>query len=114
VTGYFSPNHSVQTGSGAHSPSYLMGTRGSFVEIKRSGREADYSHPSSVEVKNAWSYTSTPQYVFMAWCLVKHRDNFTFTLISVSSSSHFTGTKISGVVAEAWAQSHSVMPLFQL
>jgi len=29
--------------------------------------------------KNAWSYTSTPQYVFMAWFLVKHRDNFTFT-----------------------------------
>jgi len=22
-----------------------------------------------------------PQYAFMAWCLVKHRDNFTFTLI---------------------------------
>jgi hypothetical protein len=21
----------------------------------------------------------TPSYVFMAWCLVKHRDNFTFT-----------------------------------
>jgi len=21
-----------------------------------------------------------PQYVFMAWCLVKHKDNFTFTL----------------------------------
>jgi hypothetical protein len=21
-----------------------------------------------------------PQYAFMAWCLVKHRDNFTFTL----------------------------------
>jgi len=29
---------------------------------------------------NVWSYTSTPQYVFMVWCLVKHRDNFTFTL----------------------------------
>jgi hypothetical protein len=27
--------------------------------------------------KNEWSYTSTPQYAFMAWCLVKHRDNFT-------------------------------------
>jgi len=27
--------------------------------------------------KNAWSYTSTPQYIFKAWCLVKHRDNFT-------------------------------------
>jgi hypothetical protein len=23
---------------------------------------------------------SLPQYAFMAWCLVKHRDNFTFTL----------------------------------
>jgi hypothetical protein len=22
-----------------------------------------------------------PQYAFMAWCLVKHRDNFTFTLV---------------------------------
>jgi len=27
---------------------------------------------------NAWSYTSTPQYVFVAWCLVKHRDIDTF------------------------------------
>jgi hypothetical protein len=52
-----------------------MGTRGSFP-----GGKADYSPPPSAEVKNAWSYTSTPQYVFMAWCLVKHRDNFTFTL----------------------------------
>jgi hypothetical protein len=44
--------------------------------VKRPGREADHSPPSSAEVKNAWSYTSTPQYVFMAWCLVKHRDAF--------------------------------------
>jgi hypothetical protein len=28
--------------------------------------------------KNEWSYTTTPQYAFMVWCLVKHRDNFTF------------------------------------
>jgi hypothetical protein len=48
--------------------------------VKRPGREADHSPPSSAEVKNAWSYTCTPQYVFMAWCLVKHRDNFTFYL----------------------------------
>jgi hypothetical protein len=46
--------------------------------VKRLRREADHSHPSSADVKNAWSYTSIPQYVFMAWCLVKHRDNFTF------------------------------------
>jgi len=25
-------------------------------------------------------YTSTHQFVFVAWCLVKHRDNFTFTI----------------------------------
>jgi hypothetical protein len=42
--------------------------------VKRPGREADRSPPSSAEVKIAWSYTSAPQYVFMAWCLVKHRD----------------------------------------
>jgi hypothetical protein len=47
--------------------------------VKRPEREADYSPPSSAEVKNAWSYTFTLQYVFMLWCLVKHRDNFTFT-----------------------------------
>jgi hypothetical protein len=41
--------------------------------VKRPEREADHSPPSSAEVKNAGSYTSTPQYVFMAWCLVKYR-----------------------------------------
>jgi hypothetical protein len=43
--------------------------------VKRPGREADHPPLSSIAVKNAWSYTSTPRYVFMAWCLVKHRDN---------------------------------------
>jgi hypothetical protein len=47
--------------------------------VKRPGHEAGHSAPSSAEVKNAWSYTSTPQYALMACCLVKHRDNFTFT-----------------------------------
>jgi len=34
-----------------------MGTKGSFPWVKR---KADYSPPSSAELKNAWSYTSTP------------------------------------------------------
>jgi hypothetical protein len=46
--------------------------------VKWPKREADHS-PTSAEVKNAWRYTSTFKYVFMAWCLVKHWDNFTFT-----------------------------------
>jgi hypothetical protein len=39
--------------------------------VKQSGREADHSPSPSAEVKNAWSYNSTPQYAFMAWCSVK-------------------------------------------
>jgi hypothetical protein len=49
-----------------------------FLGLKRPGREADQLPPSSAEVNTAWSYTSTPQQAFMAWCLVKHSDNFTF------------------------------------
>jgi hypothetical protein len=30
---------------------------------------------SSAEVKNAWTYTFTPPYVFMAWYFVNRRDN---------------------------------------
>jgi hypothetical protein len=30
------------------------------LEVKRPGREADHSPPSSAEAKNAWNYTSTP------------------------------------------------------
>jgi hypothetical protein len=43
--------------------------------------ESDHTSPSSAEVKNVWSCTSTPQYFFMALYLVKHRDNFTFTFM---------------------------------
>jgi hypothetical protein len=50
------------------------------LAVKRPGREAEHPPLSSAEVKNAWSYTFTPQYVFMARCLVKHRDNFIYLL----------------------------------
>jgi hypothetical protein len=35
-------------------------------EVKRPGREADHSPPTSAEVKKMWIYTSTPPYAFMA------------------------------------------------
>jgi hypothetical protein len=65
--------------------------------IKQPGHEANHSPPSSAEVENAWSHTSTPQYVFMAWCLVKYRDNFTFTftLIIQTGKLHSEGKYIS-------------------
>jgi len=31
----------------------------------------------NTEVNNAWSYISSPPYVFVAWYLVKHRNIFT-------------------------------------
>jgi hypothetical protein len=43
------------------------------VGVKRQEREADHSPPSSAGVKNEWSYTSAPPYVFKVLCLVKHR-----------------------------------------
>jgi len=68
--GNFSLRHRVQTASGAHPASYPVGTGGS-QGVKRPAREADHSSPSSAEVKNGRSYTSTPQYTSMAWCSVK-------------------------------------------
>jgi hypothetical protein len=46
-------------GSGAHPASCTMGT-GSFSGVKRPGRGADHTPPSSAEVKKEYSYTSTP------------------------------------------------------
>jgi hypothetical protein len=42
--------------------------------IKWPEREADHSSPFSADIKNEWSYTSTPPYAFML-----HRINSTFT-----------------------------------
>jgi hypothetical protein len=57
--GNFSLHHRFQNGSVAHPASYPMGTKGSFLGVKRPGCEADNSPPSNAEVKNAWSYNST-------------------------------------------------------
>jgi hypothetical protein len=43
----------LQTGSGAHPTSYLMGPGGSFPEVKRPEREINHSPPTSAEVKKS-------------------------------------------------------------
>jgi len=61
----------------------IQGYRGLLLRGKEAGSwswPADHSPTYSAKVKNMWSYKSTPKFIFMAWCLVKHRDNFTFTL----------------------------------
>jgi len=35
--------------------------------------DTNHSHPCTVEIKN-----ECPPYFFMVWCLVKHRDSFTY------------------------------------
>jgi len=50
--------HRVQTGSGAHTASYPVGTCGSFPEVKQQGRGADHCLQSVAEVYNVWTYTS--------------------------------------------------------
>jgi hypothetical protein len=51
MTGNFSLRHHVQTGSGAHSASYPMGTGDLSLGIKGLERETDNSLPSGAKVK---------------------------------------------------------------
>jgi hypothetical protein len=60
----FSLLHSVQIGSGANPSCYPMGTDGSFTGVKRQGREADLSPPTSAKVKSARMYNLLPS-IFM-------------------------------------------------
>jgi len=46
---------------------------GSFPGVKWLDREALYSPPSSAYVKNVWSHAPIRPYVFVSWCLIKHR-----------------------------------------
>jgi hypothetical protein len=69
--------HSVYTGAGAYPSSCPVGTAGGLYSgVKWPRRESDDHSPSSGAEVNAWSIPPLPHYVFMAWCLVKHRDSF--------------------------------------
>jgi hypothetical protein len=54
--------------------------------VKRLEHEADHSPPSSAEVKKMCTCTSTPPCVFLAQCLVKHRDSFVEVMRQQSSA----------------------------
>jgi hypothetical protein len=71
--GNFSPHHRVQNGSGAHPASYPLG-------VKRPGRQADHSPPSSAEVKECVELQlHSPNTPSWRGAQLKHRDTFTFT-----------------------------------
>jgi hypothetical protein len=74
-------HHRIQNGSGAHPASYPVGIRGSFPGKSFRCVKLTTHLLLVPRSKNAWSYTSTPQYAIMTWCFVNHRDNFTCTFL---------------------------------
>lgn len=46
------------------------------------GGEADHSPPFSAEFKTGGAIPPLPGNVFMAWCLIQHRDNFILAFTS--------------------------------
>jgi hypothetical protein len=58
--------HVVQIGFGFTQPPIQWVPGALSSAVKRPGREADHSPPTSVEIKKIWIYTSNPPYAFMA------------------------------------------------
>jgi hypothetical protein len=84
----FSFLHSTQIGSWDYPASYPMCSGESFSGDKATRAWSWPLTPSSAEVKNSWSYTSTTLYVLVAWCLLKHGNNlicFFFCTLTLSS-----------------------------
>jgi hypothetical protein len=71
----------VQTGCGFH-PAFIQWVRRALSQgVKRPGCEAGLSFPSSVGVKNDGAITALSQTsTWRSDYLIKHTDNFTFTL----------------------------------
>jgi uncharacterized membrane protein (GlpM family) len=74
-------------------------------------------------VKNARIFTSIPQYSFMVWCSVKHRNNFMYTFYQIPLlEDHFA--KLTHVLLQrgrsphmfriTWAAELSSLPVFQV
>jgi hypothetical protein len=78
----FSLSHSVHTSTGGYPASYPMGS-GYYLPCGKAG----YSSPSSVEVKNVYSYFSPSLYVIMSWCSIQQRQIYLYCTPLISSFS---------------------------
>jgi len=76
--GFFSLHHHVQTSSGAHRPSCLIGA-GGFYHRSKSAREWSWHLHLVPRLRMCEAILPLPQYVFMVSCLLKQRDTFTLT-----------------------------------
>lgn len=76
------------------------GYQGLFPLGIKQGHEADHSPPSKAKFNNTWSLASIPQFIIMAWWLIKHKDSFTVyiplfwisTMLLFARHSHYSHT----------------------
>jgi hypothetical protein len=110
---------SIQTGSGAHLASCPMGIGFGPPGAKRPGREVNHPFPSSAEVKNKWSYTSTTP----VCCHHMDRGNFTSTFTFTSHRKDLTQNSTTGAftlhsfvyvvkICGRWIDKHEIFKLF--
>jgi len=71
----------IQNLYGVHPFSSTVGIWGCFVGggVKHLKHGGDQSPIPTGKVKNVWSLTSCPAYVYMAWWFIEHGDRYTFT-----------------------------------
>jgi hypothetical protein len=74
--------------TGVQQASFPVGAEILSSGVKQPGCEANHSLSFSDEVMSEWSYTFTPPYVCIVWCLVKHQPQLYFVF------SEFTLKKI--------------------
>jgi hypothetical protein len=60
--------------------------------VKQPGPVVHHSTPSSAEVKNAWSHTSTPQYVFIMWYFIKQEIRLNSAVLSYAQDNFIKTT----------------------
>jgi hypothetical protein len=90
VDGNFSLRHRVQTGSGAPPSLLLKGSGGALTGGRSAGGVKLTTHLHLVpRLRIHAVIPPSPQYVFMAWCLVKHRDDFTFSMPLLKNIFHW-------------------------
>jgi len=65
-------SHHIRPTLGPSQPPIHLVPVAHFPGVKQPVCEANHWPSPSAKVKNAWSYTSTPTYISMAQCLVKH------------------------------------------
>jgi hypothetical protein len=81
----------VSNGYGTNPSSHTIDAerREFFLEVKRTGSEAEQPPRVSVRVKNGWSHSSTTIYLFMSLYLMKYREMFPLTSHSIPNGSFY-------------------------